>query len=108
MSHATQLHNRGYLADSMQIRNRCALLSHVQDEVYRQVHAWALATVKWTLEPTRAEEVTVFWAVPVMSDASSADVPKKPIAGPIRGSYGPSTGVSPALRGPNCAAATPP
>src|SRR4029450_11592056 len=46
MSHATQLHNRGYLADYMQIMNRCALPSNVQDEVYRQGRDRALATVK--------------------------------------------------------------
>jgi integrase len=40
MSHATQLHNRGYLADYIQIMNRCALPSNVQEEVYRQVHIW--------------------------------------------------------------------
>ena len=50
MSHATQLHHRGYLADSMQIMHRCSLPGNVQDEVYRQVHTRAVATVKWTLE----------------------------------------------------------
>jgi transposase-like protein len=60
MSHATQLHNRGYLADYMQIMNRCALPSNVPDEVYRQVHDRALATVKWTLEQALEEEVTIY------------------------------------------------
>ena len=60
MSHATQLHNRGYLADYMQIMNRCALPSNVPDEVYRQVHDRALATVKWTLEQALDEEVTIY------------------------------------------------
>jgi hypothetical protein len=46
MSHATQLHNQGYLADDMQIMHRCALPGNVQDEIYRQVHVQALATVK--------------------------------------------------------------
>ena len=50
MSHATQLHDRGYLADSMQIMPRCFLPGNVQAEVYHQVHARAVATVKWTLE----------------------------------------------------------
>ena len=44
MSHATQLHNRGYLADYMQIMHQCSLPGNVQDEVYRQVHARAVAT----------------------------------------------------------------
>ena len=35
MSHATQLHDRGYLADYMQIMHRCSLPGNVQDEVYR-------------------------------------------------------------------------
>ena len=46
LSQATQLHNRGYLADSRQIMTRCPLLGNVQDEVYQQAHARALATVK--------------------------------------------------------------
>ena len=50
MSHATQLHHRGSLADSMQIMHQCSLPGNVQDEVYRQVHTRAVATVKWTLE----------------------------------------------------------
>ena len=50
MSHATQLHHRGDLADSMPIRHRCSLPGNVQDEVYRQVQARAVATVTWTLE----------------------------------------------------------
>jgi putative transposase len=60
MSHATQLHNRGYLADYMQIMNRCALPGNVHDEVYRQVHDRALATVKWTLEQALDEEVRAY------------------------------------------------
>ena len=59
MSHATQLHNRGYLADYMQIMNRCALPSSVQDEVYRQGHDRVLATIQWTLEQALEEEMTL-------------------------------------------------
>jgi putative transposase len=57
MSHATQLHDRGYLADYMQIMQRCALPGNVQDEVYRQVRARTVATVKWTLEQALDEEL---------------------------------------------------
>ena len=60
MSHATQLHDRGSLADSMQIMNRSSLPGHVHDEVYRQVHTRALATVKWTIEEALAEEVSTY------------------------------------------------
>jgi hypothetical protein len=60
MSHATQLHDRGYLADSMQIMHRCSLPGNVQEEVYRQVHARALETVKWTLEWALDEEVRAY------------------------------------------------
>ena len=38
MSHATQLHDRGCLADSMQIMNSLALPGDVSEEVYGQVH----------------------------------------------------------------------
>ena len=60
MSHATQLHDRGSLADSMEIMHRCALPGNVQDEVYHQVHARALETVKWTLEQALDEEVRTY------------------------------------------------
>jgi len=60
MSHATQLHDRGYLADYMQIMHRCSLPGNVQDEVYRQVHTRTMATVKWTLEQALGEELRVY------------------------------------------------
>jgi putative transposase len=60
MSHATQLHDRGYLADYMQIMHRCSLPGNVQDEVYHQVHARALETVQWTLEQALDEEVRAY------------------------------------------------
>ena len=60
MGRATQLHNRGPLADDMQIMNCCSLSGTVYDEVYRQVYDRALATVKWTLEQALAEEVTSY------------------------------------------------
>jgi len=60
MSHATQLHDRGYLADYRQSMHRCALPGNVQDEVYRQVHTRALATVQWTLEQALDEEVRAY------------------------------------------------
>jgi len=50
MSHATPLHDRGSLADSRQIMPRCSLPGNVQDAVYRQIHARAVATVIWTRE----------------------------------------------------------
>ena len=46
MSHATQLHDRGSLADSMQIMNRSSLPGNAHDEVYRQVHDQALAAAE--------------------------------------------------------------
>jgi hypothetical protein len=60
MSHAMQLHDRGYRADSRQIMHRCSLLGNRQDEVYRQVHARALATVKGILEQTLDEELRAY------------------------------------------------
>jgi len=60
MSHATQLHDRGYLADYMQIMQGSALPSNVHDEVYQQVRRRALSTVKWTLEQALDEEVTAY------------------------------------------------
>jgi len=60
MSHATQLHNRGYLGDYMQIMNRCALPGNVYDALYRQVQDQVVSTVKWTLEHALDEEVTTY------------------------------------------------
>jgi hypothetical protein len=60
MSHATQLHDRGDLADYRQIMRRCSLPGNGQDEVYHQVHARALETVKWTLEQALDEEVRAY------------------------------------------------
>ena len=58
MSHATQLHNRGYLADYMQIMNASALPGNVYDAVYGQVHERVVSSVKWTLEQALEAEVT--------------------------------------------------
>jgi transposase-like protein len=58
MSHATQLHNRGYLADYRQIMHSSALPDNVDEEVYSQLHTRVVSTVKWTLEQAREEEVT--------------------------------------------------
>jgi len=44
----------------MQIMRRCSLPGNVQDEVYHQVHARALETVKWTLEQALDEEVRAY------------------------------------------------
>lgn len=57
MSHATQLHHRGYLADYMQIMNASALPGNVYDAVYEQVHKRVVSSVKWTLEHALQEEV---------------------------------------------------
>jgi putative transposase len=58
MSHAMQLHHRGYLADYMQIMNASALPGNVDEAVYDQVHQQVVSSVKWTLEQALAEEVT--------------------------------------------------
>ena len=57
MSHATQLHDRGYLADYMQMRHSSALPGNVSEEGYGQVHARVVSTVQWTLEPALHAEV---------------------------------------------------
>jgi transposase-like protein len=57
MSHATQLHHRGYLADYMQIMNASALPGNVYDALYGHVHERVVSSVKWTLEQALDEEV---------------------------------------------------
>ena len=54
MSHATQLHHRGYLADYMQIMNASALPGKVYEAVYGHVHERVVTSVKWTLEQALA------------------------------------------------------
>jgi hypothetical protein len=57
MSHATQLHNRGYLADYMQTMQASALPGNVYDAVHGHAHERVVSSVKWTLEQALAEEV---------------------------------------------------
>ena len=60
MSHATQLPNRGYLADYIQIMHSSALPGNVYDEGDGQVHARVMSTVKWPLEQALDEEGTSY------------------------------------------------
>lgn len=57
MSHATPLHNRGYLTDSMQIMNASVLPGNVYDAVYGQVRDRVVSSVQSTLEQALDEEV---------------------------------------------------
>ena len=57
MSHATPLHHRGSLADSMQSMNASALPGKVYDAVDSHVHERGVPSVKWPLEPALDEEV---------------------------------------------------
>ena len=60
MSHATQLHHRGYLADYLQIMNASVLPGNVYEAVYSQVHEQVISSVKWTLEQALNEEVRAY------------------------------------------------
>ena len=60
MSHATQLHNRGYLADYMQSMIVAALPSHVHREVYRQGHDRVWRRSNGRLEQALDAEVTIY------------------------------------------------
>ena len=57
MSHATQLHHRGYLADYLQIMNTSALPGNVYETVSNQVHERVVSSVKWTIEQALAAEM---------------------------------------------------
>jgi hypothetical protein len=61
MSHVTQLHDRGYLADYRQIMHRCSLPGNVQDEVYRQAHArvWRRSNGPWSRPYTHGGELCI-------------------------------------------------
>lgn len=60
MSHATQLHHRGYLADYMEIMNASTLPGNVYEAVYTHVHDRVVTSVKWTLEEALHEEVRAY------------------------------------------------
>ena len=60
MSHATQLHNRRYLNDSLEIINRHGLPGNVQSEVCHQMHQAVTTTVKGLLEHSLEEELTQY------------------------------------------------
>ena len=58
MSHATQLHHRGYLADYRQILYRAALPGKVYEEGESQGHTRVVSTVPGPLEPALADAGT--------------------------------------------------
>jgi transposase-like protein len=60
MSHATQLHNRRYLHDYLEIINRHGLPGNVKNEICRQMHQAVTATVKGVLEHSLEEELTQY------------------------------------------------
>ena len=57
MSHATQLHNRRYLNDYLEIINRHGLPSNVKSVVCQQRHQAVTTTVKGVLEHSLEEEL---------------------------------------------------
>lgn len=57
MSHATQLHNRRYLNDYLEIINRHGLPSNVKSVVCQQMHQAVTTTVKGVLEHSLEEEL---------------------------------------------------
>lgn len=60
MSHATQLHNRRYLNDYLEIINRRGLPGNVKSAVGQEVHHAVLSVVKRVLEHSLEEELTQY------------------------------------------------
>ena len=60
MSHATQLHNRRYLNDYLEIINRHGLPGNGKNEVCQQIHHAVTTTVKGVLEHSLEEELTEY------------------------------------------------
>jgi hypothetical protein len=56
MRHATQLHHRRYLHDSLEILNRHGLPGHVKRTVCHEIQQAVTLTVKSALEHTLEEE----------------------------------------------------
>ena len=63
MSHATQLHNRRYFDDSLEIINRHGLPGNVKHEVCQQVRDAVLTTVQTVIEHALQEEWRRTWGV---------------------------------------------
>ena len=63
MSHATQLHNRRYFDDYLEIINRHGLPGNVKHEVCQQVRGAVLTTVQTVIEHALREEGARTWAV---------------------------------------------
>ena len=81
MSHATQLHDRRYLDDYLQIINRSGLPSHVKSEVCQQVQQAVLTTVKWTLEQALQEELTAYLGLSRYERLSQGRTPEQTRSG---------------------------
>jgi len=60
MSHATQLHNRRYLNDYLEIINRHGLPGNAKIEVCQEIHRAVTTTVKGVLEHSLEEELTQY------------------------------------------------
>jgi transposase-like protein len=60
MSHATQLHNRRYLNDYLEIINRHGLPGNVKSAVCQEMHQAVTTTVKSVLEHSLEEELTEY------------------------------------------------
>ena len=60
MSHATQLHNRRYFDDYMEIINRKGLPGNVKSELCEQVNRAVVATTQSVIEQALEEEVTLY------------------------------------------------
>ena len=60
MSHATQLHHRRYLNDSLERINRHGLPGNVKSAVCHQIHHAVARTVKHVLEHSLEEEFTQY------------------------------------------------
>src|SRR5262245_41249441 len=100
MSHATQLHNCGYLADYMQIMHSCALPGNVPDALCRQIHDRALATVQWTLEQALDEEMRAYLGCARYARHGSPREPEHTRSGTYERQLWTQYGCNPALRVP--------
>ena len=60
MSHATQLHNRRYFDDYMEIINRKGLPGNVKSELCTQVNRAVVATTQSVIEQALEEEVSMY------------------------------------------------
>ena len=100
MSHATQLHNRRYFDDYLEIINRHGLPGNVKHEVCQQVRGAVLTTVQTVIEHALREEVATYLGCARYAHLPCGRTPESTLSGSYSRALMTQYGGIPALRVP--------